>query len=192
MNKNVTTFYMEMNNIEDFIPKIGYKESLTINEISKDAFQQWMLFVGVGMPWQWYSRLKWTIQEWDSYFSTTDAHTYMAFSKNQLIGYFELVKRDEDVEIKFFGLFPSSIGVGWGGALLSHAVNAAWELGAKKVWLHTCTSDHKAALSNYQARGFKIVNQTDEEEIIPDKEEYLRLANNFLNQYWDFTNPNAK
>lgn len=192
MHKNVTTFYMEMNNIEEFRPKHGYRELLTINEVSKDAFQQWMLFVGVGMPWQWYSRLKWTIQEWNAYFSETNAHTYMAFSKNQLVGYFELAKKEDDVEIKFFGLYPSCIGAGWGGALLSHAVNTAWSLGAKRVWLHTCTSDHKAALSNYKARGFKIVSQTEEEELIPDKEEYLRLANAFLNQYWDSFQPDNK
>ena len=31
----------------------------------------------------------------------------------------------------------------------------AWELGANRVWLHTCTLDSPRALPNYRARGFR-------------------------------------
>jgi hypothetical protein len=43
-----------------------------------------------------------------------------------------------------------------GGALLSRALEDAWQMEPRRVWVHTCTLDHPAALANYQARGMKI------------------------------------
>ena len=47
-------------------------------------------------------------------------------------------------------------GRGLGGALLTEAVERAWAAGAARVWLHTCTFDHPAAIPNYLARGFTV------------------------------------
>jgi GNAT superfamily N-acetyltransferase len=73
-------------------------------------------------------------------------------------GYFELRRQpDGAVEIAYFGLLPEFIGRGLGKFLLSEATRRAWELGATRVWLHTNTLDHAAALPNYLARGFSVV-----------------------------------
>jgi hypothetical protein len=61
---------------------------------------------------------------------------------------------DDSVEIAYFGLAPDAIGQGLGKHLLSYAVLDAWGMKPKRVWLHTCTLDHPAALPNYLARGF--------------------------------------
>ena len=55
-----------------------------------------------------------------------------------------------------------------GGALLSDAVRTAWTLGARRVWLHTCSLDHPAALGNYQARGFRLFDTEVKLEELPD------------------------
>ena len=70
-------------------------------------------------------------------------------------GYFELQRQDGGVEIVYFGLSPSFIGQGIGGWLLGRAVEEAWAMGARRVWLHTCTLDSERALPNYKARGFR-------------------------------------
>jgi len=44
--------------------------------------------------------------------------------------------------------------------LLSAAVEKAWEMETKRVWVHTCSLDHPYALKNYQARGFQIYWET--------------------------------
>jgi GNAT superfamily N-acetyltransferase len=49
------------------------------------------------------------------------------------------------------------IGQGLGRALLTKAVDVSWSLRPTRVWLHTCTLDHPAALANYLARGFKVM-----------------------------------
>jgi GNAT superfamily N-acetyltransferase len=76
--------------------------------------------------------------------------------ENAAAGYFELRQhQDRSVEIAYFGLLPAFIGRGWGKYLLTRAVESAWQLGTDRVWLHTCTLDHPAALSNYLKRGFR-------------------------------------
>ncbi|HEX3010293.1 MAG TPA: GNAT family N-acetyltransferase [Bacteroidales bacterium] len=186
MQKDVITYYLEMESKDWFIPKPQYKEKMDIRFISNDVFQQWTLFVGVGLPWRWYSRLKWSPAEWNEYFKASDPKCYLAFSENKLVGYFELVMGEANVlEIRFLGLFPFGIENGLGGYLLSHALDVAWGMGAQKVWLHTCTSDHKSALHNYVARGFRIKSQTEEMEEIPLKEEYLKDVTDFMSQYID-------
>ena len=35
-------------------------------------------------------------------------------------------------------------------------VQRAWDFGPTRVWLHTNTFDHRAALPNYLKRGFRV------------------------------------
>jgi hypothetical protein len=39
-------------------------------------------------------------------------------------------------------------------SLLAHGLVSEWEYHPRRIWLHTCTSDHPAALSFYQKFGF--------------------------------------
>jgi GNAT superfamily N-acetyltransferase len=76
-------------------------------------------------------------------------------------GYFEIEKGPEgDVHIVNFGLLPQFIGQGLGGDLLTRAVERAWDWGATRVWVSTCSHDHPHALKNYLARGFRILETT--------------------------------
>ena len=43
-----------------------------------------------------------------------------------------------------------------GSYLLSEAIKKSFENKVNRVWVHTCSLDHKNALSNYIARGMKI------------------------------------
>jgi GNAT superfamily N-acetyltransferase len=71
-------------------------------------------------------------------------------------GFFELQRHaDESVEIAYFGLLPNFMGRGLGGPLLTRAVEEAFAMGARRVWLHTCTLDSPRALPAYRARGFR-------------------------------------
>lgn len=75
-------------------------------------------------------------------------------------GYFELRQHeDTSVEIAYFGLLEEFLGRSLGKHLLTIAVEQGWQLGANRLWLHTCTLDHSAALPNYLKRGFKPFRQ---------------------------------
>ncbi|MEA3445313.1 MAG: GNAT family N-acetyltransferase [Bacteroidota bacterium] len=182
--KEVTTFYLEMTGTEKFKPKAGFEKAMHIQEIENDAFINFMLFAGVGLPWKWYSRLAWTPDDWKKYFNKNVCKTFLGFRNKQLIGYFELeIQENKNVEIKFFGLLPQFIGSGIGGYFLSHAINSAWQLGAKRIWLHTCSSDNENATANYISRGFEIFKEEKEIEEIPDKQELLDRINAFFSDY---------
>ena len=44
----------------------------------------------------------------------------------------------------------------YGGYFLFEALKISLLCGSKRVWVHTCSLDHKHALSNYKARGMKV------------------------------------
>ena len=50
-------------------------------------------------------------------------------------------------------------GKGLGGLLLTEAIRRAWDFGASRVWVQTCTQDAPTALPNYLARGFRIFKE---------------------------------
>jgi GNAT superfamily N-acetyltransferase len=66
-----------------------------------------------------------------------------------------LVREGDEVELASFGLRPGFAGRGCGGALLAAVTRHAWERGAQRVWLHTCSLDSAAALPGYERRGFR-------------------------------------
>jgi len=83
-------------------------------------------------------------------------------------GFFELERHhDGSVEVSYFGLLPEFHGRGLGKHMLTEAAEAAWALGASRVWLHTCTLDHPRALANYLGRGFRVFKTEAYEATLP-------------------------
>ena len=48
------------------------------------------------------------------------------------------------------------------------ALDDAWEVAGRRVWVHTCSLDHPSALANYQARGFRIFDVEEKLESLPE------------------------
>ena len=71
------------------------------------------------------------------------------------------------MEIVYFGLLPQFVGAGLGSHLLTCTVERAWGMGARRVWVHTCTLDHPQALANYYARGFRLFKEEVHDEVLP-------------------------
>jgi GNAT superfamily N-acetyltransferase len=114
------------------------------------------LYTEVGREYKWIDRLGWSDDQIRAHLSHRDVGLWLLTVRGAPAGYFEL-KRDTagGVEIAYFGLLPEYIGRGLGGHLLTAAVEQAWSIGAARVWLHTNTLDHPAALANYLKRGFR-------------------------------------
>jgi GNAT superfamily N-acetyltransferase len=114
------------------------------------------LYVAVGQSWAWNDRLEWNAARWRDYAARPELETGVAYDRGTPAGYFELERQEDDVEIVYFGLLPEFIGFGLGGRLLATAIERAFDLGAARVWLHTCSLDHPQALGNYLARGMRV------------------------------------
>ena len=84
--------------------------------------------------------------------------TFILKKENDLVGYFELILKNEtnESEIAYLGILEEYFQKGCGGYLLSEAIKKSFDLGAKRVWVHTCSLDHPNAINNYKSRGMKI------------------------------------
>lgn len=126
------------------------------------------LYRMVGEHWHWHDRDAWSDERLAEHLAQQSVSVHALTADGETAGYFELQRHDDgDVEIVYFGLVPSYIGRGFGGYLLTAAVDEAWRLGATSVWLHTCTLDHPAALANYRARGFESYHSEEYQATIP-------------------------
>jgi GNAT superfamily N-acetyltransferase len=132
------------------------------------SFFRW-LYAEVGRPYHWRDRLGWTDADARARLEDATVSLHLLSVAGAPAGYFELQKHEEDggVEIVYFGLLPEFHGRGLGKYLLTEAVDAAWSLGASRVWLHTCTLDGPAALPNYLGRGFRPVGEERYEADLP-------------------------
>jgi len=114
------------------------------------------LYAEVGRSYRWVDRLTWTDDDIRAHLADATVSLWLLTVRGAPAGYFELkASPDASVEIAYFGLLPEFIGRGLGKHLLTEAVERAWALGARRVWLHTCSLDDRAALPNYRARGFR-------------------------------------
>jgi GNAT superfamily N-acetyltransferase len=170
MQRLVATTYLEMTSRAELRPArpSALPFQLVQVEIPCPELNRF-LYTAVGTRWWWYSRLSWDYARWLAYLDRPDLETWIAHVSGTPAGYFEVERQpDAAVEIVYFGLLPGFIGKGVGGALLTAAINRAWDMGAQRVWLHTCTLDHPQALANYLARGFRIFRVEEMTEELPD------------------------
>jgi len=158
---DTTIYYLQMLAESELNSKPAVS-GLTITEtkIKEYRFNRF-LYSLVGEQWQWFDKLKESDESWKAYSERDNLRTWVAYYEGAIAGYFELeIDQQQEVEIKYFGLTPAFIGKGFGGYLLSYAIQQAWQTcKAKRIWVHTCSLDHPSALANYQARGFTLYHQ---------------------------------
>jgi GNAT superfamily N-acetyltransferase len=154
-NAGVTTTYLEITTRADLRAARG-RVAWTLTRVMPPTPElNRFLYMAVGRPWQWRDRLEWDRARWRAYVDRPELETWAAYVRGTLAGYFELERQGGDVEIVYFGLLPGFTGRGLGGALLTAAIERAFDGGAARVWVHTCTLDHPQALPNYVARGMR-------------------------------------
>ncbi len=154
----VTRTYLELTGPDRFQPAYGAFPDVRLERPPHPSPDLWRdCYRTVGAQFHWRDRWDWTDAQIRDYLADPAIAFHVATRDGRLAGYYELrrVPEDDSVEIAYFGIVPAEFGRGLGKHLLSCAVRDAWALGPKRVWLHTCTLDHPAALPNYQARGFR-------------------------------------
>ena len=148
--------YLEMRNMRALNRAALDDPAIRVEEVKgcPASFSRY-LYAEVGRAYHWIDRLPWTDEDIRAYLSDPAVSLWLMTVSGAPAGYFEL-RRDNvgGVEIAYFGLLPEFTGRGLGGHLLTIAVERAWALGPNRVWLHTNTLDHPAALPNYLKRGF--------------------------------------
>jgi ribosomal protein S18 acetylase RimI-like enzyme len=116
------------------------------------------LYRGVGQNYNWFGRYHWTDAEIATHLRNPAVSFHVLYHDGATAGFAELERHPEDdsVELKYLGLLPQFTGRGLGDTLLAAALDRAFATRPARVWLHTCTLDHPAALPMYARHGFRV------------------------------------
>ena len=159
MNRRIERNYLEINSLEELNEHRFETSAYAIKIIEPVDFQLNKFFYkNVGKKHHWIDRLTWEDKQWIEYTSSNNLKTYILKKNNDLAGFFELLFHPEknEVEIAYLGLLEDYHNQQLGSYLLSTAIKNSFLKNPKRVWVHTCTLDHKNALNNYLSRGMKI------------------------------------
>ena len=159
MSKSVERNYLEIHSIDELKESVKIYKDYSIKLLEPENFQLNKFFYkNVGKKHHWVDRLVWTDKEWIQYVSDKKVRTYVLKNNNDLAGYFELIfHRDKnEIEIAYLGLLEEYQNKNLGSFLLTVAIKNSFLEKVKRVWVHTCSLDHKNALNNYLSRGMKI------------------------------------
>ena len=157
MKKKIQRNYLEINSLSDLNESKIVEEGYSIKLVEPVDFQLNKFFYkNVGKNHHWVDRLVWTEKQWTEYVSNKKVKTYILKKQDELAGYFELILHQNEIEIAYLGLLEEYQNKKLGSFLLSSAIKNSFSYQTKRVWVHTCSLDHKNALNNYIDRGMKI------------------------------------
>ena len=159
MKQEVKRNYLEINSIQDLNEVDKPNGDYFLNLLDPINFQLNKFFYkNIGKKHKWTDRLVWTETQWIDYVSNLKVETYIFKYRDNLAGFFELIfhKEKKEVEIAYFGILEEFQNKKLGSYLLSEAIKKSFKSSTNRVWLHTCSLDHKNALNNYISRGMRL------------------------------------
>ena len=159
MTQEVKRNYLEINSLKDLkeVPKPSSDYSVKLLDPVNFQLNKFF-YKNIGKKHKWIDRLVWEESKWIEYVTNKNVKTYIFKKEDNRVGFFELFEHTEkkEIEIAYFGLLEEYLNKKLGSYLLSMAIKKSFENKIDRVWLHTCSLDHKNALNNYISRGMKI------------------------------------
>ena len=159
MNKKVDRNYLEIQSLDDLIESKNPSDEFLVKLINPANFQLNKFFYkNIGKKHRWVDRLVWTDKQWIDYTVDKKVKTYVLKKQEDLVGYYELILNldQKETEIAYFGILEEYQNQKLGSFLLTSAIKNSFSSNPNRVWVHTCSLDHKNALNNYISRGMKI------------------------------------
>ena len=159
MTKEVKRNYLEINSLQDLKEGNKPSENYSLSLIDPINFQLNKFFYkSIGKNHKWMDRLTWPEEKWINYVSSKNVKTYVLKFNDDLVGFFELIfhLKKKETEIAYFGILEEYQNKKLGSYLLSEAIKKSFKKNVNRVWVHTCSLDHKNALNNYISRGMRI------------------------------------
>ena len=150
--------YLEISDLNNLNAQNKPNKDCNVTKIEPPNFQlNKFLYKQIGKKYSWKDRLTWEDKDWIKYTSNLRVNTFLLREKDEIVGYFEQILDSQlkECEIAYFGILENIFGKKYGSYLLSEAIKISLKVN-KRVWVHTCSLDHKHALNNYLSRGMKI------------------------------------
>ena len=126
-------------------------------ELNKFFYKQ------IGGDHYWRDRLIWSDKEWLKYAENKNLETHILKKGEDLVGFYEQEYHStpNEVELINMGILKEYRGLKLGSVLLNHAIASASRKNPNRMWVHTCSLDHKHALQNYKSKGFEIFKEEE-------------------------------
>ena len=159
MKEEVKRNYLEINSLQDLNEKKKPSEDYYLSLIDPINFQLNKFFYKtIGKNHKWVDRLIWPEEKWINYVSNESVRSYVLKFNEDRVGFFELIFHPDknEPEIAYFGILEEYQNKNLGYYMLSEAIKKSFSNNVKRVWVHTCSLDHRNALNNYISRGMKI------------------------------------
>lgn len=158
----VRVTYLELRRPPRAAPARGGDERISVECLGLEAYLA--LYRRVGEPWGWDQRLRMPVPELDALLGSGRLRLHvLRGGGREALGLCEFdLGAFPDVELRNFGLVPEAQGRGLGPWLLRNALAAEWREGPTRVWLHTDTGDHPAAVTVYERAGFAVYDVREE------------------------------
>ena len=163
MISRVKRYFLEIKDFSHPI-KLNIPENFKIILDDKKDFELNKFFYKqIGVDHYWRDRLAWSDKEWLRYSKNKNLETHIFKKKDDLVGFYEQEYHPEanEVELINMGILKEFRGLKLGSTLLSHAIASASRKNPNRMWVHTCSLDHKYALTNYKSKGFEIFKEEE-------------------------------
>jgi ribosomal protein S18 acetylase RimI-like enzyme len=163
MISKVKRYFLEIKNFSNPM-ELSLPDNYKIILSDKKNFQLNKFFYKqVGADHYWRDRLIWTDKEWSKYVSSLNFETWIMKNNEELVGFYEQVFHQSSNECELINLciLKEYRNKKLGSILLLHAIHRALKKKPKRMWVHTCSLDHKFALNNYKSKGFKIFKEEE-------------------------------
>ena len=130
---------------------------------NKDININKFFYKQIGKDHYWRDRLLWSDKEWVKYVNNKNLQTWIMKINDSLVGFYEqeLHGSKGEIELIQMGIMKEFHGRKLGSILLKHIIRNAFNANVRRLWVHTCSLDHKYALKNYLSRGFKIFKKEE-------------------------------
>ena len=123
MTQTIDRYFLDINSINNLNFKSKPSDKYSLNKESKNKFDfNKFFYKQIGKKHQWTDRLIWQDKNWIDYVSNENVETYILQTKNDLIGYFELIFEGNNCELAYLGILEEYIGKGL-RIFLSEALN---------------------------------------------------------------------
>ena len=143
----VQRFFLELIKNNKKLKPVTFPKNVKISlDIKKDININKFFYRQVGKDHFWRDRLLWSDNEWKKYIGNKNLETGVMKINEDLVGFYEQEFHKEKNEME----------------LIQNALNRNVE----RLWVHTCSLDHKYALNNYLSKGLKIFKK-EEVNFIP-------------------------
>ena len=147
--------YLEMHDPPSPARASGHATAGRLDAIADDLARYRALYRRIGEPWLWFSRLAMPEAELRAILVNPEVDAFALTRGGRDIGLLELDFRTKgECELSFLGLVPEAIGSRAGRFLIESAIARAFARPVRRLWVHTCSLDHPAALGFYLRAGF--------------------------------------